>query len=455
MALPRSDVALLLRRSGFVARRADIDRLVPMTWPQAVDDVLDTSRAPDALDGAPNIRGTFGINYVSYQRMVWFWANRAAFGPAPIVEKMTLFWHGLLTTSLDKVYNHALLMDQNTLYRRAGTGSIPALYQQTMVGPAMLNYLDNAANVAGGPNENFARELLELFLLGVGHYSEQEVRIVARAWTGHGVQGAWDDVNQRYRFDATKHDATPASFRGATRSWDGPEILAYMFTHGPTRTQIARFLGAKLWAFFAYPNPEPAAIDGVADALVQSNFEVIPALRVIFNDPRFRSQRSRSGVVRAPFEFMVAAMAHTDYHAPDPNLAVSRNATVDHLCHPEWYGEAMGQALFRPPNVSGWRENRYWVSSSAVWGKSRFVEQIQWKHSTATDYMAQLIAQHTPSDAARAALAYVGVYEPLSGTVQVLANYLSDPNINQANHRWVRPKGLLFLALMSPDFQMA
>jgi uncharacterized protein (DUF1800 family) len=428
--LPFGDVAHLLRRSGFAARAADVEALRDLTWSQAVDRVLDVSGAPSPTAGLPDL-SPGRDSWSKYTDMTQFWANRAATSPTPVVEKMTLFWHGLLPTSLDKVFDHPQLMAQNTLYRAAGMGSIRDLYQAMAVQPAMLRYLDNADNVASAPNENFARELMELFLLGVGQYSEEDVRTSALAWSGHIL----DDSEQHYVFDNSKHHQLPATFMGTTKVWNGPEIIDHLIL-GPKQVPVSQFLSRKLWNFFAYPNPDQAVVDSIASSMRTGGMRADAALRAIFNHPEFRSVRARQGLVRSPFEFFVAVMAHTGQPA--------------NVVHPEWFAADMGQAVFRPPNVSGWRQNRYWISSASAWAKLRFADYVRWKLE-----QAALLpnSKNLPVEqAVQDALELFGLYEPSAHTVASLRQYVS---AERSARGWGERVGLLMLPILTPDFQVA
>ena len=351
-----NDAAHLLRRSGFAARYDDIRALEGLTREAAADRVLDVSAAPSPTAGLPNLDKSRD-SWPKYSEMVWFWADRAATSPTPIVEKMTLFWHGLLPTSLNKVFHHQQLMDQNTLYRTKGLGPIIDLYQDMAIQPAMLRYLDNVDNVAAAPNENFARELMELFLLGVGHYTEEDVRASSLAWTGYGL----DSSDERFVFDASKHHSQPSTFMGVTKVWSGPQIIDHLID-GPKQTQVSRYLAERMWSFFAYPRPSSAIVDDIAYAMRSGGMRTDATLRAIFTHPDFFSTAAKQGLVRSPFEFVVAMMAHTD--------------TPANVAHPEWYGFDMGQAVFEPPNVSGWRPNQYWISSAAAWSKHKFANHV-------------------------------------------------------------------------------
>lgn len=355
MASDPGDIAHLLRRTGFTAPGDRVAQLAALEWAAAVEAVLDTSA--NLVDDIPAEIQVFDqdVEYLHYGKLVWWWLDRCATTPTPIVEKMTMFWHGHFTTAFDKVYNTPALISQHRLYRTHALGDFYALAQGMAVEPAMLVYLDNAENIRESPNQNFARELMELFLLGVGNYTEDDVVAAARAWTGYGV-AEWNDLRFVYRPE--EHDDGAKTFFGSTRNWTGPEIIAEILTNPAKRPVVASFIATKLWEFFAYQHPEPAPVAAVAQAFLDSNFDIRSALRALFNRPEFRSAAAREGLVRSPIEFVVASLHHTGMHAADIN--------------PEWYFANMGQVPFNPPNVSGWRPNGYWVNCSAFAGRAEY-----------------------------------------------------------------------------------
>ncbi|MCP4223282.1 MAG: DUF1800 domain-containing protein, partial [Actinomycetia bacterium] len=163
---------------------ADILALGVYEWPELVEQVLDTSAATPHHVGLPNLDEGNGF-YQNFVEMVWFWLERCRTSHSPLVEKMVLFWHGHLCTSMEKVFTRDWIFDQNQLFRTHGLGNFEELVQRAAVQPAMLRYLDNDRNVAGRPNDNFARELMELSTLGVGTYTADDLSESARAWPGH------------------------------------------------------------------------------------------------------------------------------------------------------------------------------------------------------------------------------------------------------------------------------
>lgn len=429
IATSYADVAHILSRAGFGGRHDEILALQHLDWPDLVDHVLDTSGAVPAHVGAPALDEADGF-YPNFVDMVWFWLERCRTSPAPLVEKMVLFWHGHLCTSMEKVFQRRWVFDQHQLFRTHGLGNFEDLVQQVSIGPAMLAYLDNDRNVAGRPNDNFARELMELFTLGVGNYSEADVVESARAWTGHSVT---DDGT--YVFIPEAHDWETKTFFGSSRNWDGPSIIDHII-NGPKQDVVARFIATKLWSFLAYPDPEPQVVNDLAHPFTQSGMEIRTLLRAIFLHPRFRSVQARQGLVRSPIEYVVAAMRVT-------GLACTE-------AHPEWTLGPMGQKPFHPPNVAGWKQNHYWITASALWAKASFASTVRWKLYKKGELAD---SNNLPAEqAADAALTRFGIVTPSAATRSALVDYVV---AERAETRWAERAGLLMLPLLTPEFQMA
>lgn len=408
---------------------ADINALTAFDWPDLVEQVLDTSNVTPHHVGVPNLDENNGF-YRNYVDMTWFWLERCRTSHAPLVEKMVLFWHGHLCTSMDKVFNRQHMFDQNQLFRTHGLGNFEDLVQRVSVQPAMLAYLDNDRNVAGSPNENFARELMELFTLGVGNYSESDVTESARAWTGHILNDA-----EAYTFTPEAHDWGNKTFFGDTRNWDGPMIIDHII-NGPKKNTVARFIATKLWSFLAYPKPESAVVDSISASFANSGMEIRALLRAILLHPQFRSTKAKNGLIRTPIEYTVAAMRLA-------GLPCS-------VAHPEWTLRTMGQQPFYPPNVSGWKQNGYWINSSALWAKSKFASNIRWRLFDRNELADS--SSKTPAQAADAALALYGIASPTAATRNALINYVTNERLVTT---WAERAGLLMLPLLIPEFQLA
>jgi uncharacterized protein (DUF1800 family) len=356
--------------------------------------------------------------------------------PTPLVEKMTLFWQGHFTTSLSKVYEPDHLWKQQVLYRNSAFGNFTTFTQAMALEEAMLLYLDNADSYKGSPNENFARELMELFTLGVGNYTQADVTASAKAWTGY----SYDYTNRVYQYKANLHDNTNKTFFGQTGNYGGPDIINLIFQQ--KGTIVAHYMARKFWEFFAYQNPSAALVDSLATTFVGTGWSIKELLRAIFTNPEFYSATAKQGRVRSPIEYVVTVLKGLQVPSAD--------------VHPAWYMEGMGQEMYNPPDVSGWKLNKYWISTSMLLAKANFAENCSY---TLDD---QNNNRHPFRDAATAdnnvlvdrAFQIFGVTNPMPATRTVLLGWLTAQKAAQYEE-WFLPYGFLVLTMLMPDLMMA
>jgi uncharacterized protein (DUF1800 family) len=452
LSTPAADVAHLLRRAGFEGTPAEIAALTPLDLPAIVDRLLDFSTNP-ADDPPPSFSDSTKGDWERMQDLIQWWIDRMATVPHPLQEKLALFWHGHFATQYSKVGSAKDMYDQNHLFRVAGAGSFESLVQQMSLQVAMLIYLDNDPNSKGSPNENFARELMELFTLGVNQYTQADVVASARAWTGHNVD--YDADPRVYRFYPERHDTDPKTFMGTTQNWDGPQIITRILTVEPQRSVAARFIANKLWTFFAYPNPPAALLDALVAAFVGSGLDITTLLRTIFLRPEFCSTAARQGLVRSPVEWIVTVLRTLGMSAVDAN--------------PQWWMEQMGQVLFEPPNVAGWKNNAYWLNSTALWSRADFARNLTW-HAHDAGFLMETTARNAQNQyvmsagaAVDLALAKFGrdatVAPPSTQTRTVLVDWLNGQRATEASPTWQWPDwaaiNLTTMTMLCPDVLLA
>jgi uncharacterized protein (DUF1800 family) len=431
VVIRKSDVAHLLRRAGFGGTAKTVSALVKQPWPDIVDTVLNVSANPPVVK-PPELSDPHASEWDRWVAVTQWWFERMRTVPAPIQEKMVLFWHGHFCSSQDKVFRMDHMWDQNQLFRTAGLGDFENLAQRMAIQPAMLIYLDNYLNVLGVQQENFARELMELFTLSVGNYSQDDVVASARAWTGYGLT---DDLSV-YRFRNDLHDKGKKTFMGVRQNWSGPDILHQLLSGAATRQIAARFIAKKLWSFFAYPDPDSALLDSLQAAFLGVNLDITAMLRIIFNRPEFLSPAARGALVRSPIEFVAASLVYTGVPA--------------RLAHPEWWVDAMGQAPFYPPDVSGWKQNAYWISSSSYWARAGYVRYLTWlaqdrRILAGTDRL-------TPAAAVTKAFDTFNIDSPSATTRAALEAWIT---AERAAHGWAEQPNLITLSMLTPEFQLA
>ena len=369
-----SDTEHLLRRTEFVARSHRVAELKDLTRAAAVDNILAVTGA------APSANLTDAEDWQRGVQLTHHWLDQMAHdAPKPIREKMAFFWHGHFCSEFGKVGSAELMQEQIDTFRNGALGNVRDLAIEMSTQVAMLRYLDNNQNKKDSPNQNFARELMELFLLGVGNYTEADVEAATAAWTGHTDQ--WD-TNQ-YVWRADWHDGSNKRFLGRTINTGsdgrlhGPETIGVMLGSGvvpagatrnagrPSRAVAAEFLSKKLWIEFAGTEPSPQVLATLRDAALEADFSIKPWLRTLLNLDAFYTQEVKTGLVRSPVEFMVALLSATGRRSEEGT--------------PLWLMEGMGQRPLFPPNVSGWKHNGYWVNASAMAKRTEAVRQIVWR----------------------------------------------------------------------------
>lgn len=435
MTISRTDAAHLLRRSGFSARPADITRLAGSAdWAAAVDTVLDTSAwAPTPIPAV--LLDPAVDSYQQWVHAVQWWIDRMRTTPCPIVEKLALYFHGFhFVSSIAKAGDAPMVWNQIELFRAHALGDFHALAQAVAIDPWMLLYLDNADNRAPHRiNENFGREVLELFTLGNGAFTEADVVAMSRAWTGHNLTSD----RTAYRFDAAVHDNGTKTLFGISRNWNGPDALTEVLK-GTTAVASSRYVAAKLWSYLAAPNPAPVVVDALAAEFRSSNLSLRALVRAIFLHPEFRTTATRTALVRSPVEWFVAVTAALGIPASES--------------HPEWWLEAMGQRLYDPPNVAGWRQNGAWLTSAYWWRRSDCAGYLRW---VATDerrpyrWGADLPSNAAPRAVADRLFDTFGVVDPTPRTRASIEGWAA--GVSGTWHGWSLRSNGIVLAALSPD----
>jgi hypothetical protein len=274
------------------------------------------------------------------RRLGYWWANRMLQTAHPVEEKMALMWHGHFATHENKVRDYRKMMQQIGLFEKGATGNIQDLAIQVAQNPAMLYFLDAQYNVKGAANENFAREVMELFTMGVGNYSEKDVREGARAFTG------WYFDNLTFKVDPDKHDDSVKTFLGRTGNFDGVDALKIIFQQPVT----ADYLAWKIYRFLVRDDLSQDLRKKLGKILRDSNYQVKPLLTAIFSSKDFYSQASYGAHIKGPVEHFVAMMKHLGVDAI-PGVPDFNQSTI-----------SMGQHLLNPPSVAGWAGGKAWIT---------------------------------------------------------------------------------------------
>ena len=337
-----SRVSHLLWRAGFGASPAELARFREMGLQATIDHLVDYDAIDDsALEERIAAQGLeLEERFNHLQR---WWLQRMAYTARPLQEKMTLFWHGILTSSYKLAGKGPHMLTQNHLFREKGMGRYDELLKAVSRDPAMMIYLDSRSNKKAAPNENYSRELMELFSLGIGHYTEEDVRESARAFTG------WQCRRKTgFYLNANQHDNGRKTFLGRTGNFDGDDIVDIIME----QPAAAEYICTRLWTFFAYADPEAEVVERLAEVFRTNGTEIRPVVRAMFESDEFYSARAKAALVKSPVELAVGAVRslgiETDFQPLDKPI------------------EQMGQAIFAPPNVAGWPGGATWINSSSL-----------------------------------------------------------------------------------------
>jgi uncharacterized protein (DUF1800 family) len=433
LAVSIADASHLLRRSGFGVNPTKLAELTKLSSRNAaVDRVLDLSKVPAGTMPIPPV--DVEQQYPQWIDATTWWLERMRTTPVPIVEKMALFWHGHFATAIEKTPVMAALAKQNNLFRANALGNFHTLAQGVSIDPAMLHYLDNWLNSVWGPQENFARELMELFTLGPGNYTQPDVVSMAKAWTGHSIS----ETDLSYLFRTTWHDNSQKQlFSVAKRNWNGPAALTEVIK-GSKAVPSSQFITAKVFSYLAYPvKPTDAVVAPLATTFRSSGWSILALVKAIFQSTAFWSTTARRALVRTPTEYFVAALQAT-------NLPVGK-------AMPQWWSWGAGQVLFNPPNVAGWGQNGYWLNTSTTWARQSFASYLRWVGMDAGVLASTLNA--TPAAAVDQAFALFGITEPSPTTRAALEAYVT--RARAEGDAWAVQPNLILLTVLSPDFQVA
>jgi uncharacterized protein (DUF1800 family) len=363
-------VMQLLRRTSFGYTQAQLDAALSDGYSKTVDRLIETKPAePPALAAAATPGGRFGV-----PELQQWWVDHMLTTPTPFAERMTLFWHGHFTSDYRKTANNTFMYWQNLTWRRMGMTDLRSMLMDVTVDPAMLRYLDLATSTGQSPNENYSRELMELFTMGAGNYSEEDVRQSAKALAG------WQQPPPDSIATVTVDKAKMVTQKLPVYSGQRPGIfnprraykgtVTYLGHTGPLDTQgvldailaqkaTAPFIAAKVAQHFVTSQPSTSYAASLGDTFRRSKYDMKTLMRAVFMSPEFTADASYRSMLKSPTEFMV--------HGARALGATSLAKLVVAA------GSGMGQSLFDPPDVGGWPNNAAWISSNTVVERVNFV----------------------------------------------------------------------------------
>lgn len=459
----------LLVRAGFGGTPQEVAKLHAMGFYRAVEFVVEFYRQPapaDSFDPMPPVamdplenrltvrtmstrvaqaRTSVERGQVAQLRQAWL--RRLVESPRPLQEKLAVFWHGLFASQDSVVQNSYTMARQIQLFREHAAGNYGALLFGIVHDPAMIRYLDNNKNVRGEPNENLAREIMELFSLGLDQgYTEKDIAEAARALTGYN----YDDTTGAFRFHHAQHDTTDKTVFGKTGPWTGDDLVRLILE----KPETARFVARRLFEYFAHGDPSTEVIERLAGVLRARNYDLDPMLKNLFLSQEFYSPRAMGHQIKSPVELVAGLLRDTGVKQ------VANYATIDAAL------QKMGMTLLEPPDVKGWRYGRTWINSQRVFVRYNAVADLirtvsQDGGARGVDLVGFVLAADC-EDAAEALdyLAKACLVRPLNETKrQELLTHLGElpPCGDWAKQRAAvndKLRSILVLMLSTPEFQM-
>ena len=362
----------LLNRTSFAAQTAEIEEYAKLTRAEGVDRLLAETRRQASYPPpawTAKYERVYRPEMTQEERMkanrrelverglelrTW-WVAEMLSTPSPLTEKMTLFWHNHFATSQQKVRSANLMYRQNVKLRSYATGNFAALLREVSKDPAMLIYLDGAQNRKGAPNENFAREVMELFTLGEGNYSEQDIKEVARAFTGWSIDGEAGD----FRFRRAIHDDGSKTILGSSGKFNGDDVVTLLLQQPAT----SEFIVSKLWREFVSPEPDKVAVKQLAAIWRSANYEIKPLMRAMLLSDAFWLPENRGVLVKSPVDLVIGSLRQFRFSVEDPApFAVILRQ--------------LGQDLFAPPNVKGWPVGDAWLNTTTLLARKGFLNRL-------------------------------------------------------------------------------
>jgi len=364
----------LLARSGFGSPSPHaIEKILPLSYEAAVDQLLNgvrkkamtplpkfhtkpmdrRDRKTKDMDAKTRRAYQDQINEDQRQLRYW-WIQEMLDTPSPFTEHMVLFWHSHFVSEINKVRFSQWAHEQNASFRKFAIGDYRKLLIDVSIGPAMMIYLDASKNKKNKPNENFAREILELFTLGEGQgYTEEDIRESARAYTGWMI----DSDTAEFVFKLWSHDDGVKNFLGRSGQFDGIDVIEIILE----QPRVAEFLAEKLWREFVSLTPNRAEILRLAKIIRDHKYNLKPMMRALFMSPDFSNPKNRGSLIKSPVELTIGTL----------RLLGLKSTEFKKIWN---HQKQLGQDLFRPPDVKGWRGGMNWISSTTTLRRSRFLK---------------------------------------------------------------------------------
>src|SRR5277367_6314283 len=425
----------LLRRAGFGYSPVELKYYKSLGYERTLEELLEPEKVDN--DKLTDALAQQNFDFTRLVDLKRWWLYRMAFTRRPLEEKMTLFWHGHFATSNRKVDNPYFMYTQNVKQRDYGLGNFGDLLMTMSKDPAMIVWLDNQQNRKGKPNENYAREVMELFSLGIGNYSEQDIKEGARAFTG------WQSRPDGFFFSAKDHDNGIKNFLGQQGNFNGDDIVNIL-----VRTAaMPQFIARKLCKFFVADNPSDTVVNDVASAYKPDERNIRKMMETIFTHPEFISQTSYHAKIKGPAELVVGTIKSLQVTKLDAELPNQM--------------ARMGQSIFEPMTVKGWDGGAAWVSTDMMMERFNFATKItQQKFDAMEGYIvpSALVAKQglqTPTETVNYFLNLLVDNDVPASARNELTQYVSsddsgkaiDPNSQEERLQDAKLRGLVHLIM--------
>ncbi|MDR6554503.1 DUF1800 domain-containing protein [Paenibacillus qinlingensis] len=433
------EVVHLLGRAGFGTTKEEIATCLSLGREETVRRLVSGKKV---LDQAPDLApfdqfhsdGKKALDPLQLVDQQIYWLHRMVNSPTPLIEKMTLFWHGHFATANYKVKDASLMAKQNDLFRTYALGNFKELLTEIGKDPAMMIWLDVNQNKKGKPNENYAREVMELFTLGIGHYTETDVKESARALTGWSYNKNEHKVN----YNAKQHDNDAKTLLGESGKLDADDVIDILFH----QKALPMFLAVKLLHYFATDTPSDSWVQSLA-ALITQKQTVGEVLQELFLSDEFYAENHRMALIKTPADYVAGILKSCKLSVAKGHAQAMRK---------------MGQELFVPPDVAGWRGGASWLTTNCLLARYQFAEGIAKQMNG-----QQLNAPEIKPDQGDSSLAWAKIYAERIGvtdlseqTQRSLSAYADDTIVHnaQVKQKLTGLRGLLQLVLISPEAQM-
>ena len=430
----------LLRRAGFGASPVEMDRYLDLGLERTLEYLIDYEKVDDSALEARLVSLDLDLEENPQDLQRW-WLLRMVYTQRPLQEKMVLFWHGLLTSAFSKVGRGPRMYDQNQLFRTHALGPFDVLLKAISRDPAMLIWLDSRRNRKISPNENFARELMELFSMGEGTFSESDVREAARAFTGYFL------TQEGFIFRDSQHDFGVKSFLGQSGPFDGDDIIDIIMEQPVTGEYISR----RLFTFFVHDHPAPETVQRMADVFRKSGYSIRTVIRHLLSSEEFYSPESYRAKIKSPTELVAGTLRTLGTETDGKRLSGLMTQ--------------MGQTLFNPPDVSGWPGGTSWINSSTLLQRLNFAHLVTSSRALGTAFDSKQVLSKERERFGQAALEHFMTafldgrmhpeeLEVLGSYIDLVDGRVALPGFSPPSKEQVM-RSIAYLVMASPDYQVA